>query len=306
MGEASVRDGGPAPETARVQAAGGVLWRHGEQDVEVALVHRPKYDDWSLPKGKREPGEVAVVTALREVAEETGFQAVAGRTLDSSRYRVLDHGRDVTKSVRWWSLRCGTGAFEPSGEVDELDWLTVPEAIERLTTGHDAAPLKAFVTHPPETLTVLLLRHASAGSRERWTGGDADRPLDREGVRQARGAAEVLAGYAPERVLSAPAVRCLQSVAPTAARLELPLELDPDLTEQAEVRLAPRVRGLVKDGRSVALCSQGGVLPVAVQELAHDAGLELPAVPCAKGSLWTLSWSGDVLVDADYLPSVFA
>ena len=167
-----------------MHAAGGVLWRRAGDRVEVAIVHRPKYDDWSLPKGKLDPGEPVLAGALREIREETGFSAVPGRTLGVSRYRVLDSGRDVAKTVQWWSMRAGSGEFEPSKEVDELRWLPVPAALARVSAGYDAAPLRAFQSGPPDTVTLLLIRHGSAGDRETWTGEDDERPLDDEGTSQ--------------------------------------------------------------------------------------------------------------------------
>ncbi|MCW2615032.1 MAG: hydrolase, partial [Frankiales bacterium] len=181
----------------QVKAAGGVLWRRQDGVVQVAVVHRPRYDDWSLPKGKLDPGELHVVGAVREVAEETGFAAVAGRTLGESRYRVLDQGRDVPKTVRWWAMRATAGEFVPGAEVDHLQWLTVPEALRRVTAGRDSEPLTAFAAHPPETATVLLLRHGSAGDRDDWAGDDDLRPLDPTGKAQALAAADTLVAWGP-------------------------------------------------------------------------------------------------------------
>ena len=149
-----------------VRAAGGVLWRETAGRVEVAVVHRPKYDDWSLPKGKLDRGELELAGAVREVAEETGFACTAGPGLGTSRYRVLDRGRDVPKTVRWWSLRADEGgSFVPSDEVDALQWLTVPAAVRRLTAGREDGVLERFAALPTRTSTVLLVRHARAGSR---------------------------------------------------------------------------------------------------------------------------------------------
>ena len=152
MAEASART---------VRAAGGVVWRRADGEVQVAVVHRPKYDDWSLPKGKLDRGEPAVVGAVREVEEETGFRALPGRSLGESRYRVLDRGRDVPKTVRWWSMRCATGAFVPGQEVDDLRWLAVPAALELAGSAFDTGPLHAFAAQPPESTTVLLVGAAA-------------------------------------------------------------------------------------------------------------------------------------------------
>ena len=283
---------------AEVRAAGGVLWRYVDGELRVALVHRPKYDDWSLPKGKLEPGEPAVVGALREIREETGLSAVAGRTLGVSRYRVLDRGRDVEKTVQWWAMRAVDGAFEPNAEVDALRWLPLPSALARVTSGYDCAPLQAFAQQPPETTTVLLVRHAWAGTSEQWDGDDDERPLDERGRRQAQALVDVLAAYAPTRVLSAPLVRCVDTVRPAAQRLDVPVEPVPAAAEDAgPPALVALLHDLVEKGEPVAVCSQGGAIPAAVTQL---AGLPDPDAP--KGSVWALSFSDRHLVDAHHTP----
>jgi 8-oxo-dGTP diphosphatase len=120
--------------TQEVRAAGGVIWREAEGGREVAVVHRPRYDDWSLPKGKLRPGEDWLDGALREVEEETGLRAEPLEELEPARYPDRK-GRD--KLVRWWSMRALDGSFEPNDEVDELRWLAPAEAIELLDYDHD-------------------------------------------------------------------------------------------------------------------------------------------------------------------------
>jgi 8-oxo-dGTP diphosphatase len=120
-----------------VQAAGGVLVRDGR----VALVHRPKYDDWTLPKGKLDPGETFEEAALREVSEETGIRAELGRELPSTRYR---DSKDRPKIVRYWEMRPVSGEFSPNEEVDELRWLEPAEAAELLTYERDGEVLAAL------------------------------------------------------------------------------------------------------------------------------------------------------------------
>ena len=175
-----------------VRAAGGVLWRRVDGAIHVALVHRPKYDDWSLPKGKLDRDEAWVVGGVREVREETGFHGAPGRTLGESRYRVLDRGRDATKTVRWWAMRALEGSFAVSSEVDALRWVPAQAARVHAGSGYDSGPLSAFLAGPVETTTVLLLD------------GEAPEP--------------VLAAYGPTRTVVLPARRapCRRSV--TAAR----------------------------------------------------------------------------------------
>lgn len=282
-----------------MRAAGGVLWREIDGRVEVALVHRPRYGDWSLPKGKLDLGEIEIVGALREVTEETGFSAAPGRSLGVSHYRVLDHGRDVEKTVQWWAMRCRDGEFVPTAEVDQLRWVAPTSALARVSAGYDSAPLKAFSAHPPDTDLVLLLRHGSAGESEAWPGDDDERPLDATGQAQAQAAAEVLALYGVERVLAAPLLRCQQTVQPLADRLNVEVEPAKAAREDENgggaVPLTELLRDLAASGRRAVVCSQGGAIPEAVRALSGVSD-----VRARKGSLWVLSLDGGTLVDAHY------
>jgi 8-oxo-(d)GTP phosphatase len=276
-----------------VRAAGGVLWRRTGSGLEVALVHRPKYDDWSLPKGKLDQDEVDVLGAVREVHEETGATVVVGRSLGETRYRVLDRGRDLPKVVRWWEMCWLEGDFAPGSEVDELAWLPLEEALQRAP----GPPLAAFADGGPTTGRVLLVRHARAGSRSAWDGPDDDRPLDERGRRQAEALSRLLPLYGVQRVLTAPLVRCRDTVAGAAAALGVALEEAVDAREDAgSGALVALVRSLAS-GVPVAVCSQGGVIPDAVRELAgHDDP------PAPKGSTWVLSLRDGRVVDADLVP----
>ncbi len=122
-----------------VRAAGALVWRrHTGGDLEVLVVHRPRYDDWSFPKGKCDGGESFEATAVREVAEETGLVVELGRDLGEVRYR--DH-KDRPKVVRYWAAEAGTGSFVPNDEVDEVRWLTLDRAGRVLSYVHDRALL---------------------------------------------------------------------------------------------------------------------------------------------------------------------
>ena len=138
LGEAAVAE---ATEEIEVRAAGGVIWRRGDDGIEVALVHRPKYRDWTFPKGKLEPGESDEAAAHREVLEETGLECVLGRELPSVRY--LD-AKARLKQVRYWEMTVASGAFMVNDEVDELRWNAVVDARARLTHSHDVEVLDAF------------------------------------------------------------------------------------------------------------------------------------------------------------------
>src|SRR5450759_5209659 len=213
-----------------VPAAGGVLWRDADaalesggsaaQDtagsatagIEVALVHRPKYDDWSLPKGKLLPAEQPIVGGVREVAEETGITAMAGRPLGEMRYPVTVDGAVATKVVHYWAMRAQSGRFAPCAEVDQMQWLSPAEAAAALSYDHDHAPLQR---------------------RSAWLGPDRLRPLDATGQAQAQGVCTVAPCFRPQRVISADPSRCVDTVAPLAGSIGVPVEIDPTWEEDA-------------------------------------------------------------------------
>lgn len=215
--------------------------RPGLDSLEVLAVHRPRYQDWSLPKGKLEPGERSLVAAVREVYEETAVRAVPGRQLAASRYTDPD-GRP--KTVDWW---LGTVGAEESrtadDEVDQTRWLPAATAGSVLTHAMDADLLAgvaglldrgsaadaAALLAPP----VILLRHASARSRKSWGGPELARPLDADGLAQAEALVAILSALRPARVVCSSARRCRQTVEPFAAAAGLEIVDEPDLTEQA-------------------------------------------------------------------------
>ncbi|MDQ2755918.1 MAG: NUDIX hydrolase, partial [Actinomycetota bacterium] len=170
-----------------IPAAGTLPWRRRRGTLEVALVHRPKYDDWSWAKGKLEPGELPPVAAVRETLEETGLEVHLGRPLPSATYTVLDRaGLACTKEVHYWAAEVvgGTGALE--NEIDEVGWLDVVAAHHRLDYARDRDQLRALMRADAEgvltTWPLALIRHAKAHPRAGWTRPDQQRPLDQRGV----------------------------------------------------------------------------------------------------------------------------
>lgn len=292
------------PTAADVLAAGAVLWRPGTHGLEFALVHRPKYDDWSFPKGKLDAGETMPFAAVREIAEETGQVCRLGPLLGDVRYAVAEGG----KLVRYWAAEARGGEFTPGDETDELRWLDASTAAELLSYPHDLGILERFAALGPPVSVVALVRHGKAGSRSQWDGDDALRPLSGSGREQAGRLDALLGLFGPDRVLSAPPVRCRDTVAPLAARLALPIGEEPLLGEAGYVTdpgagLA-RLRELARVPGVTVMCSQGGVIPHLVGTLAGDAGLlgvDPGDVPARKGSTWLLTFDGNaVLRAADY------
>jgi 8-oxo-(d)GTP phosphatase len=294
-----------------VLAAGGVLWRPSAGGVQVAVVHRPRYDDWSLPKGKLDRHELAVAGAVRELEEETGFRGVVGRTLGTSRYEVLVDGVPTPKTVRWWAVCCRSGDFAPNDEVDELRWTSVDEARRLVTVPDDAAVLDRFAAGPVRTSTLLLVRHGHAGSRDRWDGHDDARPLDDRGAAEGAALGALLPLYGVQRLVAAPLERCTATLQPAASRLGLPVEEHEALAARVwsadPADTASLLRSLLA-GPPAAVCSQGEVIPDALRRLAAGSAVELADdLPAAKGSVWALSFGPDGrLVDADHLPRVRA
>jgi 8-oxo-(d)GTP phosphatase len=230
-----------------VRAAGGVVRRAGPDGEEVLLVHRPRYEDWTFPKGKAKSDEPDEATALREVEEETGFVCSLGQELPSTRYR---DGQGRPKVVRYWTMRVERGAFRPHREVDAIDWIRSGEAAGSLSYDRDHEVLRAV----PAPL--LVNRHASAGHRDDWSEDDALRPLDARGVRQASALVRQLEPFDVERILSSPFVRCVQSVEPLAARRGLEVEPVDALAEGAN---REQVRSLLADlhGSATLVCGHG-------------------------------------------------
>ena len=292
------------PAAADVLAAGAVLWRPGFHGTEIGLVHRPKYDDWSFPKGKLDAGETMPFAAVREIAEETGQAARLGPIVSDVRYSVPE-GR---KLVRYWAAEARGGEFVPGAETDELRWLDAAGAAELLSYPHDVEVLRRFAEIAPPFSVIALVRHAKAGSRSHWDGDDAMRPLSGSGKEQARQLTALLELFGPDRVVTAPPVRCRDTVAPLAERLGLPIDEEPLLGEAAygedpAAGLA-RLRELADVPGATVACSQGGAIPDLVGTLATAAGLpevDPEDVPARKGSTWLLTFGPDAkLRAADY------
>lgn len=244
-----------------IRAAGALLWRPGPDGPLIAVVHRVRQQDWSLPKGKLEHAEHWLAAAVREVREETGQQVALGRPLTTLTYPVLG----VPKVVRYWAAKGGEHAFVPTHEVDAVDWLTPPEAKDRLSYPHDYDVVKALLAAPADTVPFVLLRHAKAIPRHGWPAADDDqRPLNERGLGEAERLVPLLTAYGIEQVHSSDYRRCADTVRPFAAARELPVWPEPLLSERGAAEhlkdAVQRTRALLADPRPVVLCTHRPVL----------------------------------------------
>lgn len=263
-----------ATGSSDIVAAGAVVLRSGR---DVLLVHRPKYDDWSFPKGKRDRGEHVTAAAVREVEEETGLRVRLGRPLARQRYATSKG----MKTVYYWVARV-TGSddvsgYRPNAEIDEVAWVPADKAAKLLTYPHDRETLAEALARPRKTRTVVVVRHAESRSRDRWHDDDRRRPLLATGRLHATALVPVLEAYGVRRVVSSPSTRCLETVSPfcevTGTEPELVDLLSEEGARPRRVRalVATIVEELDRTGPA-ALCSHRPVFPAVFDAL----GLEDP------------------------------
>jgi 8-oxo-dGTP diphosphatase len=281
--------------------------------MEVAMVHRPKYDDWSLPKGKPDAGEHLLETAVREVTEETGLRVAVGRRSVRTCYDVqLADGTPAPKEVDYWTAQWTGGEFVANDEVDELRWLPVAEAAELCSHPHDRAVLADLErADVPRMPTLLLVRHGHAGSRSEFEGPDDLRPLDDRGRREAAQLAWVLPVFGPTSVHSATRTRCTQTVEPLAEAIGVDVMPMPELGEeefaddpQAGLAVIDRLLAPRDEPGVAVVCSQGGAIPSVLLSIGVRPEGDRLYPPAAKGSVWVLGGRPGAL-SADYYRDVF-
>jgi 8-oxo-dGTP diphosphatase len=284
--------------TKLVRAAGGVVWRESGTTLELALVHRPRYDDWSLPKGKLNRGEHPLAAAVREVYEETAVRATPRSRLPTIRYLTGQPG--VEKLVDFWSMRAESWApREPDHEIAEVRWVPEEQAAALLSYVHDRGVVKTFLGQRPPVGVAAMVRHGHAGERGSWPGDDVDRPLDSSGVAQAELLARLLVLLEPKRIVSATPKRCVQTMQPLAALTNLVIETDPIFNEEAAPDAAcDTVRDLACGSDSVVICSQGKLIPSVLGRL---TGRVLGDFATRKGTGWVVPLADAAGYPVDFL-----
>jgi 8-oxo-dGTP pyrophosphatase MutT (NUDIX family)/phosphohistidine phosphatase SixA len=284
-----------------IVAAGAVVWRPAfvhRNGVEICLVHRPRYDDWSLPKGKLDDGEHVLACAVREVEEETGHRVVLGRPLPTQHYEV----NGVPKRVHYWAARADDKAAEWIGtkEIDEVEFLPAADAVRRLTHPRDAAVAAALFDNDVRTVPFVVLRHAEAHERESWDGPDKLRPLNECGARDARLLVAPFKALGLTRVISSDAVRCVDSVRPyvdaTGAQLELEAVLSEETYQAHPLGAEKLTRALLAYGAPTVVCSHRPVLPEIIVAAAEQAPDLAPSEPLHVGDFFVFHHRGGVPV----------
>ena len=268
-------------ETA-VYAAGGVVWRVVDEKLRVLLIHRTRYHDVTLPKGKVDPGEMLAETAAREIFEETGIRVALGVPVGVSRYRMPNKRQKV---VHYWAAHATdaairASAFVPNREIAALEWVSAKKAQSRLSYPVDVEILQNFLKIVDDgvlqTFPIIVLRHGKATPRDGWKKSDAARPLTARGQQQANAIVGPLQAFGARKLISSDAVRCVATVEPLAASLKRPIHRTKLISQDAWERGMSDARTVigqrVRARKPAVLCSHGPVLPDILHELALATG----------------------------------
>lgn len=282
-----------------VAAAGVVVFRPGR---EVLVVHRPRYDDWSFPKGKLDPGEHRAAAAVREVEEETGLRVRLGPPLPLQRYPVAAG----PKVVHYWVGRVigadDVSRYQPNAEIDRVQWVDADRAAALLTYERDRGTLLEALRVRRRSQPILVLRHAEAVARGDWSGEDRRRPLLPEGHRESRLLVPVLAAHDVRRVLTSTSTRCLETVGPYVAAAGADLSATDALSEEGATGGAVRriveelLAGVSGNDAGALLCTHRTVLPMVF------AALGVPDPRLAKGEVLAVHQRRGTVLAAERLP----
>ena len=264
---------------ADVLAAGCVPWRERAGELEVLLVHRPRYRDWSWPKGKVDKGETLPEAAVREVHEETGYTVTLGLPLPSARYTV---GKNLRKHVAYWAAEVTgkpTGTVQNPREIDEVRWVTAERAKAMLTRFADREQLDKVVhAHSTDTLRAwpfIIVRHGKAFPRAKWHEIEHERPLLAIGTRQSLALTGLLSAWQIKRLVSSPWKRCVATLAPMSAATGKSIRKHKALSEKSNALSQQKTRAVLEKilakGVPTALCTHRPVLPTVLEVLADHS-----------------------------------
>lgn len=294
------------PTVDRIDGAGAVLWQSLKDGVvEIAVIHRPRYDDWSLPKGKVDQGESHLQTAFREVLEETGVKARFGPEIGTVDYEV----DGITKEVRYWmaeAVEYKVATPNPE-EVDDIKWLTVDDAIALLSNNDDREIVKIAEEFGFGSTPLILLRHAKALKRQLWDGDDGDRPLEHVGQIQAARIPAFYAAYGIEKIYSSDAIRCVQTIEPMAAEYGLTPIYSSEISEfgfeKDQEKALDYAVSVMAEGKASVMCSHNPVLPKLVKKLIGKKNFKRLSAELKPGDSFVLHHREGEVIAVDWTPA---
>jgi 8-oxo-dGTP diphosphatase len=278
-----------------IKGAGVVLWRERMPlSLEVALIHRPKYDDWTFPKGGVEIGEDLIQAAFRECIEETGIKPVIGPYIGEATYKESGE----KKVVNYWMAReqAISHTFQANDEVDQLQWLGIKEARHFLTYDTDREILSKFVKLERHVKTLIFLRHAKAVKRDEWFGEDSDRPLAHLGQLQVAKLPMFFKPFGVEEVHTSDAQRCIGTAGPLAESLRVDCKVTPSLSEdvfEKDDNIAIEyIQQLVKFNKSSVVCSHNPIFHEMLLAFENSREFSKQLLSLKPAESWIVHFSG--------------
>jgi 8-oxo-dGTP diphosphatase len=287
-----------------IRAAGALLWRENSQlEIEVALIHRPRYGDWSLPKGKIDDGETTLHCAYREVFEETGIKAQFTRELGSVEYQESGE----LKRVKYWAAKAPSfdQQFKVNDEVDEIRWLTPADVTSLATHDSDKSIIENFLSQEARTDTLIILRHTKALERGDWDDLDSKRTLDEKGILQSEKLLMHFAPFAIDEIYSSDYLRCVQTVTPLADARKLRITEIPNLNEETfdidPERSISFANAVKQDEKNILICSHNPVIPTMLRGILNTKLKNKDLIKLEPGDAWIVHRVRGEIVAVDFL-----
>lgn len=286
-----------------VRAAGVVLVRERDGRQEALVIHRPYRGDWSIPKGKIDPGEHVLAAAVRECDEETGILPILGCPLPTQSYRAMNQ----VKVVHYWRATVGSDSgFYIDEETDEIAWIPVTDAKENVSYASDATLIKSAAALPI-TSPLILLRHTQAVKRANFEGADDSyRPLSGKGRTQARQLVPILSAFGITDIHTSTAVRCRQTIDPLADALRIPSQSDVAFSEFGHesdpATAVARIATVAHAPGASVICSHRPVLPTLIGALSGELGIDLGDKRNAKSLDSRLAPGSFIVIHRSFAP----